>query len=47
MGLDIDKILQAPMNEIERKELERFQELGILSKNLQFWDVARPAIIFD
>ena len=43
MGLDIDKILQAPMNEIERKELERFQELGILSKNLQFWDVARPA----
>lgn len=43
MGLEIDKILQAPMKEIEQKEFERFQELGILSKNLQFWDVARPA----
>jgi hypothetical protein len=41
MGLDIDKILQAPMEEIEQKELERFQELGILSKNLQFWETAR------
>ena len=42
MGLDIDKILQAPMKEIEQKELERFQEIGILSKNLQFWEVERP-----
>ena len=41
MGLDIDKILDAPMKEIEQKELERFQEIGILSKNLQFWEVAR------
>ena len=41
MGLDIDKILDAPMKEIEQKELERFQEIGILNKNLQFWEVAR------
>ena len=41
MGLDIDKILQAPMKEIEQKEFERFQELGILSENLQFLEVAR------
>ncbi len=41
MGLDIDKILEAPMKEIEQKEFERFQELGILSENLQFLEVAR------
>ena len=41
MGLEIDKILKAPMKEIEQKELERLQELGILSKNLQFWETAR------
>ncbi len=41
MGLDIDKILQVPMEEIEQKEFERFQEIGILSKNLQFWETAR------
>ena len=41
MGLEIDKILQAPMKEIEQKEFERFQELGILSENLQFLEVAR------
>ena len=41
MGLDIDKILQAPIEKIEQKELERFQEIGILSKNLQFWETAR------
>ena len=41
MGLDIDKILQAPMKEIERKELERLQEIGILSKSLQFWETAK------
>ncbi|WP_122866518.1 pentapeptide repeat-containing protein [Campylobacter showae] len=34
MGLDIDKILEAPMEEIEQKDLERFQELGILSGNI-------------
>lgn len=34
MSLDIDKILQAPMEEIEQKDLERFQELGILSGNI-------------
>lgn len=43
MSLDIDKILKAPMEEIEQKDLERFQELGILSKNLQFWEVAKLA----
>ena len=42
MSLDIDKILKAPMKEIEQKDLERFQELGILSKNLRFWEVAKP-----
>lgn len=34
MGLDIDKILEVPREEIEQKDLERFQELGILSKNI-------------
>ena len=34
MGLDIDKILQAPRKEIEQKDLERFQELGILNGNM-------------
>ena len=34
MGLDIDKILQAPRKEIEQKDLERFQELGILNGNI-------------
>nr|WP_314734778.1 hypothetical protein [uncultured Campylobacter sp.] len=34
MGLDIDKILDAPKEEIEQKELERLQELGILSGNI-------------
>ena len=34
MNLDIDKILKAPRGEIEQKELERFQELGILSGNI-------------
>ena len=38
MGLDIDKILQAPMKEIEQKDLERFQELGILSENIYLFD---------
>ena len=37
MGLYIDKILQAPMEEIEQKELERFQELGILSSKIDIW----------
>ncbi|WP_295144352.1 pentapeptide repeat-containing protein, partial [uncultured Campylobacter sp.] len=40
--MDLDKILKAPIEEIEQKDLERFQELGILSKNLQFWEVAKP-----
>lgn len=34
MGLDIDKILDAPKEVIKQKELERFQELGILSGNI-------------
>ncbi|MBE9818005.1 pentapeptide repeat-containing protein [Campylobacter concisus] len=34
MGLDIDKILQEPREEIEQKELERFQEIGILNGNI-------------
>ena len=34
MGLDIDKILKAPMEEIEQNDLDRFQELGILSGNI-------------
>lgn len=34
MGLDIDKILEAPIEEIEQKDLERFQELGMLSGNI-------------
>ena len=34
MGLDMDKILEAPMEEIGQKDLERFQELGILSGNI-------------
>lgn len=34
MVLDINKILEAQKEEIEQKELERFQELGILSKNI-------------
>lgn len=34
MSLDIDKILKAPMEEIEQKDLKRFQELGILSGNI-------------
>ena len=34
MGLDIDKILQAPREEIEQKDLKRFQELGILNGNI-------------
>lgn len=40
--MDLDKILKAPIEEIEQKDLERFQKLGILSKNLQFWEVAKP-----
>lgn len=34
MSLDIDKILEKPKEEIEQKDLERFQGLGILSDNL-------------
>ena len=34
MTLDIDKILEAPREEIEQKDLERFQELGILSSKI-------------
>lgn len=40
MGLDIDKILKAS-EAIGQNDLDRFQELGILSKNLQFWETAR------
>ncbi|MFC2749959.1 MAG: hypothetical protein ACFN38_02440, partial [Campylobacter sp.] len=32
--MDLDKILEAPIEEIEHKDLERFQELGILSGNI-------------
>ena len=32
--MDLDKILKAPIEEIEQKDLERFQELGILSGNI-------------
>ncbi|WP_122870948.1 pentapeptide repeat-containing protein [Campylobacter showae] len=32
--MDLDKILEAPIEEIEQKDLERFQELGILSGNI-------------
>ena len=38
MGLDIDKILKAPKEVIEQKDLERFQELGILSENIYLFD---------
>lgn len=34
MGLDIDKILDVPKEEIEQKDLDRFQELGILSSKI-------------
>lgn len=34
MGLDIDKILEALREEIKQKDLERFQELGILNGNM-------------
>lgn len=34
MDLDIDKILQEPREEIDQKDLERFQELGILNGNI-------------
>ena len=32
--MDLDKILKAPIEEIEQKDLERFQEIGILSGNI-------------
>ena len=34
MTLDIDKILETLREEIEQKDLERFQELGILNGNI-------------
>ncbi|WP_314701614.1 pentapeptide repeat-containing protein [Campylobacter rectus] len=40
MVLDINKILEAP-EAIGQNDLDRFQEIGILSKNLQFWETAR------
>jgi len=41
MGLDIDKILDAPKEVIEQKDLERFQELGILSENIYLSDTPK------
>ena len=32
--MDLDKILEAPIEEIEQKDLDRFHELGILSGNI-------------
>ena len=43
MNLDIDKILKAPMEEIEQKDLERFQELGILSENIYLSDTPKQS----
>ncbi|MFL1705519.1 hypothetical protein ACHJH3_00780 [Campylobacter sp. MOP7] len=37
MVLDINKILEAQKEKIEQKELERFQELGILSGKVDIW----------
>ena len=34
MTLDIDKIFETLREEIEQKDLERFQELGILNGNI-------------
>lgn len=44
MSLDIDKILERPKEEIEQKDLERFQELGIISNNLKHWEVSGQTI---
>ena len=38
MFLDIDKILKAQKEEIGQKDIERFQELGILGKNIYLFD---------
>ena len=43
MGLDIDKILQAPKEEIEQNDLKRLKELGIISENIYLFDtLERP-----
>lgn len=43
MGLDIDKILQVPREEIEQNDLERLKELGIISENIYLFDtLERP-----
>lgn len=39
MGLDIDKILDAPKEEIEQNDLKRLKELGILSENIYLFDI--------
>ncbi len=44
MSLDIDKILERPKEEIEQKDLERFQELGIISNNLKHCEVSGQTI---
>ena len=38
MGLDIDKILQAPREEIEQNDLKRLKEFGIISENIYLFD---------
>ena len=38
MNLDIDKILDAPKEEIEQNDLKRLKELGILSENIYLFD---------
>ena len=38
MGLNIDKILDAPKEEIEQNDLKRLKELGILSENIYLFD---------
>lgn len=43
MGLDIDKILQAPREEIEQNDLKRLKEFGIISENIYLFDtLERP-----
>ena len=38
MGLEIDKILKAPMEEIEQNDLKRLKEFGIISENIYLSD---------
>ena len=44
MGLDIDKILEAPREEIEQNDLKRLKELGIISENICLSDTPQQPI---